>query len=81
MNEPDEKAGLRHEISNLRAALDEALALCRYCDGTSTVTRYDVKTRGLIGAENCEKCWPIRLNLGSVSAPIDPPSPEGSENA
>ncbi len=29
------------------------------------VTRHDVATGEMIGAENCEKCWPLR----SVIAP------------
>lgn len=44
----------------LRAALNKALALCRYCDGTGTVVIAYVETGEQIGAENCEKCWPLR---------------------
>ena len=76
MNDPDENAGLRHEIKCLRTALDQALALCKGCDGTGTVPIADVETGEQVGAQNCEKCWPIRINSGSVKGakPMNDPT-------
>ncbi len=52
--------GLADEIERLRTVLEKALALCKWCDGTGTVAIADVETGEQIGAEHCEKCWPLR---------------------
>ena len=62
------------EIERLGAALDRALGLCRGCDGTGLVVIADVETGEQIGAANCEKCWPLRINAtrarGNIASPM-----------
>lgn len=60
-------------IIRLRAALAKAFALCRGCDGTGTVVIADVETGEQVGAQNCEKCWPIRINAGLEMSDSAPP--------
>jgi len=66
------------EIARLSEALDQALTLCRWCDGTGTVAIADVETGEQVGAQNCEKCWPIRINAG-LEKPVYEPVPGKSE--
>jgi hypothetical protein len=60
-------ASYRDERDAALRALELALALCKWCDGTGTVAMADVETGEQIGAKNCEHCWPLRSDSATDS--------------